>query len=84
MTGAGRANASQGWRLLSSAALVLAAASIALSAFLFSGLHDVSIQGCKRQNHLRHELNVTLVSFHQRPRFQQIDCSKAYSLHLPF
>jgi hypothetical protein len=73
-----------GWRILICSALVLAAASMALSAFLFSGLRDVSVQGCHRQNNLRHELNLTLRSFHQRPRFKQVDCKRAYSLHLPF
>lgn len=72
------------WRTVASLALVLAAASMALSAFLFSNLHDVAVAGCDRQNTLRHELNVTLVTFRQSPRFDRIDCTKAYSLRLPF
>jgi hypothetical protein len=74
----------KGWRILICSALVMAAASAALAAFLFSGLRDVSLQGCHRQNSLRHELNLTLRSFHQRPRFQKVDCKRAYSLHAPF
>lgn len=74
----------RGWRILSSIALVLAAASLAFSAFLFANQRDVSVQGCERQNHLRHELNVTLQTFHQHARFEHVNCSKAYSLRLPF
>lgn len=72
------------WKILSCMALILAAASMALSAFLFANQRDVSVQGCERQNHLRHELNVTLKSFHQKPRFDHVDCRRVYSLQLPF
>lgn len=71
------------WRILSSVALVLAAAAMALSAYLFANQREVSVQGCERQNRLRHELNLTLKSFHEPPRFGHIDCRKAYSLHFP-
>lgn len=71
------------WRVLACVALVMASASIAFSAWLFVNQRDVSIQGCERQNHLRHELNETLVSFHQDPRFAHIDCKRAYKLRLP-
>lgn len=71
------------WRILAAVALVLASAAIALSAFLFTALRDVSVQGCNRQNHLREELNLTLQSFDQKPRFNRIDCKRAYSLRLP-
>lgn len=74
----------RGWRVLICAAVVLASASVFLSAWLFSGLRDVSLQGCERQNRLRHELNLTLQSFGQRPRFQHIDCPKVYKLKFPF
>jgi hypothetical protein len=74
----------RGWRVLICAAVLLAGASVFLSAWLFSGLRDVSLQGCERQNRLRHELNVTLQSFHQPPRFEQVDCPKAYKLRFPF
>lgn len=72
------------WRILSAVALVLAAASVAFSAFLFANQRDVSIQGCERQNNLRHELNLTLKSFHQPPRFRPVECKRAYSLRWPF
>lgn len=68
------------WRILSAIALVLASLSMALSAFLFTNLRGVSVQGCQRQNELRKELNSTLRRFHQSPRFELIDCTKAYSV----
>ena len=72
----------RGWHIFAAVALVIAAGSLALSAFLFTSLRDVSVQGCERQNELRRELNRTLVSFHQQPRFEIVDCRRAYSLHL--
>lgn len=75
---------SRGWKILAGFAIVLAAASIALSAWLFAGLHDVAVRGCERQNHLRSELNRTLIHFQQQPRFGRIDCEHAYRLHPPF
>lgn len=72
------------WHIFAALALMLASASMALSAFLFTNLRDVSLQGCDRQNGLRHELNETLRSFHHPPRFRHIDCERAYSLHHPF
>jgi hypothetical protein len=66
--------------ILASLALVVAAASMALSAYLYSHQHDAAVQGCQRQNGLRRELNATLRTFHEPPRFRAIDCHAAFAL----
>lgn len=63
--------------------LLLASGTFLASAYLYSRVQDLSIQGCERQNRLRSELNETLIHFQIPPRFRLTDCERAWRLYGP-
>lgn len=64
-------------------ALILAAVSLLVTVLFYTRMHDLSVQGCVRQNDLRIELNDVLRGFHQRPAFLLTDCERAWRLYGP-